>query len=99
MFHQKTADYSYTVKSPRLPRTSKLRLVCGEGFTSEWKNFDNKKNPIKESLIYNVSETRIALANILKFKKGDIDYTPTFVAANIKECHLASNNVDDEYLL
>ena len=37
------------------------------------------------------------LLNILKFKKGDIDYTPTFVAANIKECHLASNNVDDEY--
>jgi len=91
-----TADYSYTVKAPAA-QNFKLRLVCGEGFTSEWKNFDDKKNPIKESLIYNVSETRIALANILKFKKGDIDYTPTFVAANIKECHLASNNVDDEY--
>ena len=91
-----TADHSYTVKAPAA-QNFKLRLVCGEGFTSEWKNFDTKKNPIKEDLIYNTSVIRIALANILKFKKGDIDYTPAFVAANIKECHLASNNVDDEY--
>ena len=73
-----------------------MRLVCGEGFTSEWKNFD-KKNPIKQVLKYTDRETKVKLADILKFKKGGVDYTSTFSADNIKECHLASNSVDDEY--
>lgn len=91
-----SADHSYTAKAPAA-KNFKMRLVCGEGFTSEWKNFDAKKNPIKEDLKYADAETRIALADILKFKKGGVDYTSGFSAANIKECHLASNNVDDEY--
>ena len=36
-----TADHSYTVKAPAA-QNFKLRLVCGEGFTSEWKNFDTR---------------------------------------------------------
>lgn len=91
-----SADNSYTAKAPAA-KNFKMRLVCGEGFTSEWKNFDAKKNPIKEDLKYADVETRIALANILKFKKGGVDYVSGFSATNIKECHLASNSVDDEY--
>lgn len=92
-----SADNSYTAKAPAA-KNFKMRLVCGEGFTSEWKNFDAKKNPIKEDLKYADAETRIALADILKFKKGGVDYDASgFSATNIKECHLASNGVNDEY--
>lgn len=91
-----SVDNSYTVKAPAA-KNFKLRLVCGEGFTSEWKNFDDKKNPIKQVLKYTDRETKVKLADILKFKKGGVDYTSTFSADNIKECHLASNSVDDEY--
>lgn len=92
-----SADNSYTVKAPAA-KNFKLRLVCGEGFTSEWKNFDAKNNPIKQVLKYADQETKVKLADILKFKKGGVEYAPiSFSAENIKECHLASNSVDDEY--
>ena len=91
-----SADNSYTVKAPAA-KNFKLRLVCGEGFTSEWKNFDAKKNPVKQDLKYADAKTEVKLADILKFKKGGVDYASTFSAVNIKECHLASNSVDDEY--
>ena len=69
-----SVDNSYTVKAPAA-KNFKLRLVCGEGFTSEWKNFDDKKNPIKQVLKYTDRETKVTLANSLKFKKGGIDHT------------------------
>jgi len=73
------------------------RFYKGKIEGAEQKNFDDKKNPIKQVLKYTDRETKVKLADILKFKKGGVDYTSTFSADNIKECHLASNSVDDEY--
>ena len=92
-----SADNSYTVKAPAA-QNFKLRLVCDEIFTAEWKNWTPNKVAKTENLNYSSkTPTTFTLASILKFKKGTADYTTPFNAAEIKDCHLASNGVNDEY--
>ena len=91
-----SADSSYTVKAPAA-QNFKLRLVCDEIFTAEWKNWTPNKVAKTENLPYSNVSTTFVLADILKFKKGTANYTTPFNAAEIKDCHLASNGVNDEY--
>ena len=87
-------DTNYEVDAPA-DKNFKMRLVCGNALTSEWKNFDAKKVAIHKEITYGRT-TRIAAADILKFKEGGADIT-TLVAAQIKDCHLATGGVNDEY--
>ena len=87
-------DTNYEVDAPT-DKNFKMRLVCGNGLTSEWKNYDAKKAPIHSEIVYGKT-TRIAAADILKLKEGDTNIT-TLTASQIKDCHLATGGVNDEY--
>ncbi|OUO66050.1 hypothetical protein [Bacteroides sp. An269] len=87
-------DTNYEVDAPT-DKNFKMRLVCGNGLTSEWKNYDAKKAPIHSEIVYGQT-TRIAAADILKLKEGDTNIT-TLTASQIKDCHLATGGVNDEY--
>lgn len=90
-------DTNYEVDAPA-DKNFKMRLVCGNGLTSEWKKYDDKKAPIHEKIVYgNTTPTRIKAADILKLKEGDIDITGRLTANQIKDCHLATGGVNDEY--
>ena len=88
-------DNNYEVDAPT-DKNFKMRLVCGNGLTSEWKNYDDKKAPIHEKIVYGDRTTRIAAADILKLKEGDTNIT-NLTANQIKDCHLATGGVNDEY--
>ena len=87
---------NYEVDAPT-DKNFKMRLVCGNGLTSEWKKYDSKKAPIHEKIVYGDPTTRIAAANILKLKEGNTDITGRLTANQIKDCHLATGGVNDEY--
>ena len=87
-------DTNYEVDAPA-DKNFKMRLVCGDGLTSEWKKYDDKKAPIHEKIVYG-NTTRIAAADILKLKEGNTDITE-LTANQIKDCHLATGGVNDEY--
>ena len=86
-------DNNYVVDAPA-DKNFKLRLVCGEGLTTEWINVDAKKQPVKVAIKYGV-KGEILVAGNMKFMVNGED-----VAANtveIKDCHLVTNGVNDEY--
>ena len=89
-------DTDYEVDAPT-DKNFKMRLVCGNGLTSEWKKYDDKKAPIHEKIVYgSTTPTRIKAADILKLKEGNTDIT-RLTANQIKDCHLATGGVNDEY--
>ena len=89
-------DNDYEVDAPA-DKNFKMRLVCGNGLTSEWKKYDDKKAPVHEKIVYgSTTPTRIKAADILKLKEGNTDIT-RLTANQIKDCHLATGGVNDEY--
>ena len=90
-------DNNYVAVNPEAD--FKLRLVCGDALTSTWKTtkVNNVNTPVRGKISYNPNggEVRIPASDLLTFKKGDTEIT--LANDQIKDCHLVTGGVNDEY--
>ena len=90
-------DNNYVAVNPEAD--FKLRLVCGNALTSTWKTtkVNNVNTPVRGKISYNPNggEVRIPASDLLTFKKGDTEIT--LANDQIKDCHLVTGGVNDEY--